>query len=348
MIAMALACDPELVDRRRADHRARRDGAGPGARRCSPTLVRERGVGMMMISHDLSVLADDLRPDRGDVRRPRRRGGPGRRRSSPRRCTRTPRALSGGVPARSATRRSRLAPAGLPGDPPDPRQPARRAARSHPRCPRGRRASAARDRAALLARRAAARHGGLRAACGDSRIGQLTRRRDEPQRAPRSRRRRPSAATGLRVEFTTRSGRVARAVDGVDLAVGARRGRGAGRRVRLRQDDAGPHAARPGSSRPRARSLSTGKPLDYSGRALQGATGARSSSCCRTRPARSTRGTPSTSRSPRACASTAVAGRRARPSGSPTALSRGRAAAARAVLPALPARALRRPAAARA
>ena len=37
MIAMALACRPRLIDRRRADHRARRDGAGTGARACSPS-----------------------------------------------------------------------------------------------------------------------------------------------------------------------------------------------------------------------------------------------------------------------------------------------------------------------
>ena len=56
MIAMALACRPAAGHRRRADHRARRDGAGAGARRCSTALVRELGVGMVMISHDLSVL----------------------------------------------------------------------------------------------------------------------------------------------------------------------------------------------------------------------------------------------------------------------------------------------------
>ena len=58
MIAMALACRPRLIDRRRADHRAGRDGAGAGARRCSPSWSRDLGVGLLMISHDLSVLAD--------------------------------------------------------------------------------------------------------------------------------------------------------------------------------------------------------------------------------------------------------------------------------------------------
>ena len=57
MIAMALACRPSADRGGRADHRARRDGAGPGADVLSE-LVRELGVGMVMISHDLSVLAD--------------------------------------------------------------------------------------------------------------------------------------------------------------------------------------------------------------------------------------------------------------------------------------------------
>ncbi len=37
MIAMALALDPEVLDRRRADHRPGRHGAGPDHGACSPS-----------------------------------------------------------------------------------------------------------------------------------------------------------------------------------------------------------------------------------------------------------------------------------------------------------------------
>ncbi len=55
----------------------------------------------------------------------------------------------------------------------------------------------------------------------------------------------------------TRRAGPARAVDGVDLDARPRRDRRAGRRVRLRQDDAGAHPARAGAARRPARSSST-------------------------------------------------------------------------------------------
>ncbi len=57
MIAMALACDPDLVV---ADEPTTALDVMVQAQVLNvlSTLVRERGVGMMMISHDLSVLAD--------------------------------------------------------------------------------------------------------------------------------------------------------------------------------------------------------------------------------------------------------------------------------------------------
>ena len=57
MIAMALGLPAVPDRRRRADHRTRRDGPGPGARRLGGVGARP-GVGMLIISHDLSVLAD--------------------------------------------------------------------------------------------------------------------------------------------------------------------------------------------------------------------------------------------------------------------------------------------------
>ena len=93
---------------------------------------------------------------------------------------------------------------------------------------------------------------------------------------------------------------VARALDGVDLAVARRRDRRAGGGVGLGQDHARPHAARARAARPRARCCFDGEPLDYSHAGAARLPRGRCSWCSRTRPARSTRGTPSTSRSPRA------------------------------------------------
>ena len=76
-------------------------------------------------------------------------------------------------------------------------------------------------------------------------------------------------AAGVGVEFTTRAGTVATALDGVDVAVRAGRDPRPGRRVRVGQDHAGPDAGRACSGRPRARCGSTGEPLSYSGRALR-------------------------------------------------------------------------------
>ena len=105
--------------RRRADHRPRRDGAGADPRRCSSELVRDLGVGLMIISHDLSVLADvcdrvavmyagrivETGTVAGGVRRPAAtrtpRRSPARSRGSATRPRGTPR------PGSPATRRTR-------------------------------------------------------------------------------------------------------------------------------------------------------------------------------------------------------------------------------------------------
>ena len=75
MIAMALACRPAADRGRRADHRARRDGAGAGARRA--VRARQRAGGRDADDQPRPVGARrPVRPDRRDVRRPRGRAGP--------------------------------------------------------------------------------------------------------------------------------------------------------------------------------------------------------------------------------------------------------------------------------
>ena len=56
MIALAMACDPDAADRRRADDRARRDdpGADPGA---DAALQAETGMSILFITHNLGVVA---------------------------------------------------------------------------------------------------------------------------------------------------------------------------------------------------------------------------------------------------------------------------------------------------
>jgi peptide/nickel transport system ATP-binding protein len=57
MIAMALALEPRRADRRRADHRARRDDAG-----ADPALIRDlqkrKGTSVLFITHDFGVVAE--------------------------------------------------------------------------------------------------------------------------------------------------------------------------------------------------------------------------------------------------------------------------------------------------
>jgi peptide/nickel transport system ATP-binding protein len=118
MIAMALACDPELVV---ADEPTTALDVMVQAQVLNVLsgLVRDRGVGMMMISHDLSVLADLC--DRITVMYAGRvvEEGPADQVFS------TPLhpyagALSAAFP-RIGDPAARFAPSGLPGDPPDPR-----------------------------------------------------------------------------------------------------------------------------------------------------------------------------------------------------------------------------------
>ena len=123
MIAMALACDPELVV---ADEPTTALDVMVQAQVLGvlSALVRERGVGMMMISHDLSVLADLC--DRITVMYAGRvvEEGPADQMFTAPLHPYTA-ALSAAFP-RVGDPAARFAPSGLPGDPPDPRDAAAR------------------------------------------------------------------------------------------------------------------------------------------------------------------------------------------------------------------------------
>jgi len=118
MIAMALACDPELVV---ADEPTTALDVMVQAQVLTvlSDLVRQRGVGMMMISHDLSVLADLC--DRITVMYAGRvvEEGPAKQVFADPLHPYSG-ALSAAFP-RVGDPAARFAPAGLPGDPPDPR-----------------------------------------------------------------------------------------------------------------------------------------------------------------------------------------------------------------------------------
>ena len=75
MIAMALACQPDLII---ADEPTTALDVIVQAQilELLTGLVRERQISMIMISHDLSVLARDLRPAGDHVRGPHRRDRP--------------------------------------------------------------------------------------------------------------------------------------------------------------------------------------------------------------------------------------------------------------------------------
>ncbi|MFG3251871.1 ABC transporter ATP-binding protein [Streptomyces sp. NPDC048187] len=131
MIAMALACDPRLIV---ADEPTTALDVMIQAQilRLIEGLVGEQDVGLIMISHDLAVLADTC--DRLAVMYAGRvvEEGPARQVYDD---ARHPygRALSGAFP-RIGDPASRFAPRGLPGDPPDPAAVPSGCA-FHPRCP---------------------------------------------------------------------------------------------------------------------------------------------------------------------------------------------------------------------
>ena len=66
-IAMALACEPGSADRRRADHRARRHHPGPDPRPDRAIWWPSAACRMILISHDLGVIARKRAAHDGDV-----------------------------------------------------------------------------------------------------------------------------------------------------------------------------------------------------------------------------------------------------------------------------------------
>ncbi|MET7382545.1 ABC transporter ATP-binding protein [Streptomyces sp. NPDC005526] len=157
MIAMALACDPRLIV---ADEPTTALDVMIQAQilRLIERLVSEQDLGLIMISHDLAVLADTC--DRLAVMYAGRvvEEGPARQVHED---ARHPygKALSEAFP-RIGDPVSRFAPRGLPGDPPDPSAVPSGCA-FHPRCPAALDVCATRDqvlRAAGAGRRAACVH----------------------------------------------------------------------------------------------------------------------------------------------------------------------------------------------
>ncbi|MFD9029228.1 ABC transporter ATP-binding protein [Streptomyces parvulus] len=155
MIAMALACDPRLIV---ADEPTTALDVMIQAQilRLIEGLVGEQNVGLIMISHDLAVLADTC--DRLAVMYAGRvvEEGPARQVYDD---ARHPygRALSAAFPT-IGDPASRFAPRGLPGDPPDPAAVPSGCA-FHPRCPVALDVCATEDQALRAAR------AGRRAAC---------------------------------------------------------------------------------------------------------------------------------------------------------------------------------------
>ena len=121
MIAMALACEPEAADRRRAHHRPRRHHPGPDPRPDRRPAARRLGMAVLLITHDMGVIAG--RTDRVVVMYAGKMAEDAdhRRALRPACATPTPRRSWPRSPSSSRTPRARLL--SIPGLPPDLSQP---------------------------------------------------------------------------------------------------------------------------------------------------------------------------------------------------------------------------------
>ena len=232
MIAMALSCDPQAADRRRADHRARRDDPGADPRPDAGAEAKSSAAAIILITHDLGVVAETCRPRRRDVCRAQGRGGDGVRSCSRDRCIPTRAALLRALPRRTTideggagSRRSR---ASCRPEPADRRLRLRAALRLRDRAlPDARRRRLRRGRRRpsrrLLGSQRRRGGGGMSAAaCSRSRRSSSI-----------SRSRRAAAAPHRRGEGGRRR----------QLRHRARRDARPGRRIGLRQDDGRPDGA---------------------------------------------------------------------------------------------------------
>ena len=237
MIAMALACDPAIVI---GDEPTTALDVMVQAQilELLERLRRELGLSLILITHDLSVIAETC--DRVMIMYAGKVAEEGtRRRHLPdARATRTPRSCFGAFPNIHADRRTLDV---IPGSPPDLREPPP-GCRFHPRCPfvdgdllgggarRRSRSTTASGSPATCTRRTGS------AGPMTGRDASIERRRPDGHRVPDERRRGPTELAddllrleGLEVHFPIRGGlldtilrrpaAVVRAVDGIDLTL---------------------------------------------------------------------------------------------------------------------------------
>ena len=107
---------PRAADRRRADDGARRHRPGADPRPDLATCSREFGSAVILITHDLGVVAELVRRHPGDVRGPGGRVRDRRQTSSAARAIPTPGACCASMPRLDRARPTRLVP--IPGTPP--------------------------------------------------------------------------------------------------------------------------------------------------------------------------------------------------------------------------------------